>query len=144
MKLLAKISPPQFKGEGCWFYQTEKNVLVLCQGMEGVKDKLSCFALPAGKLLWSREAGSDREESIAIRGELVLMAEPNPPKKAGPVPPNLRGVAPPVVAVSLEEGKEIWSWRVPQLEKQFADSVHLRLEACPSGFIVTRTWIVLD
>ena len=34
-KLLAKISPPQFKGEGCWFYQTEKNVLVLCQGMGG-------------------------------------------------------------------------------------------------------------
>ena len=137
-KLLAKISPPQFKGEGSWYWQTEKKVLVLSQGMQGVKDKLSCFALPADKLLWSRDAGFDREEGLAIRGEVVLTAEP---EKA---PPNVRGVAPPVVAVSLEEGKEIWRWQVPQLEKQFADYVYLRLEACPSGFIVTRTWIVLD
>jgi outer membrane protein assembly factor BamB len=137
-KLLAKISPPQFKGEGCSCFQTEKHVLVLSQGRERAKDQLLCFALPEGKLLWSRETGAGRAESIAIRGDLVLMADlKNALPKRG-------AVVPPVVAASLEEGKERWSWQPPQLEKQFADSVYLRLEACPSGFIVTRTWIVLD
>src|SRR4029077_14491685 len=61
-KLLVKISLPRFNGEGCGLYQTEKNVLVLCRGMEGLKDKLSCFALPEDKVLWSRETGSASEE----------------------------------------------------------------------------------
>lgn len=140
-KLLARISPPQFKGESASFFQTGKNVLVLCPGLEAVKDKLSCFALPAGKLLWSREAGAGGAEVIAVRGDVVLMSQP---KVADKTKPERRGFVPPVVAVSLEGGKELWRWQVPQMEEQFADYVQLRLEACPSGFIVTRTWIVLD
>lgn len=142
-KLLAKLSPPQFQGENCWCYQTQKNVLVLCPGRGRVKGRLSCFALPAGKLLWSREAAAGHEEDIAIRGDVVLMVDPNPAKKE-PAAAKLRGLAPPVLAVSLEGGKDLWSLQSPQLQMQFADSVHLRLEACPAGFIVTRTWIVLD
>lgn len=141
-KLLAKISHDQIKFDYSFCYQTEKSLLVLCQGEK--KNTLACWSLPLGKILWSRTTGPVDAKSVAIHGDRVVVVEPNAMLKAGPGVPQGRQLAPPLTALSLEDGKEIWRWQVPQLANHFYDSLHANVEACKSGFIVTRTWIVLD
>jgi outer membrane protein assembly factor BamB len=132
-KQLAKITDDQLKLDYCFCYQTETAVLILCQ--RPAKDTLSCYSLPAGKLLWSRATGPAAAEIVAIQGDRVVMVGPTAQQGK---------LAPPVVAFSLKDGKELWQWQVPQLANQFYDSLYARVEACKSGFVVTRTWLVLD
>jgi outer membrane protein assembly factor BamB len=133
-KVVAKITPPKFDPSYCPIRQTEHAVVVLCRGKK--KNTLACFAVPGGKLLWSRETNSAHEDAIAVREKLVVSTQPDPATKKG-LPATL-------VAVSVDEGKESWRWQVPQLANKFYDYAEVHLEACASGFIVTRTWIVLD
>ncbi len=135
-KLLAKLAPLDFLDKYGFCYQTKDAILVLNQA---AKNKLTCFSVPSGKVSWSRETGPVAQDIVAIRKDQVVFVEPGPAPMAGG-----KTMAPPVVAVSLDTGKELWHWPVPQLENQFYDSLSVRVEACSSGFIVTRTWLVLD
>jgi outer membrane protein assembly factor BamB len=57
-----------------------------------------------------------------------------PPKGQG----RMLGV---VEARSLKDGKVAWSWNVPYI---FGDSTSIHVTACRSGFLVKRSWLVLD
>jgi len=137
-KLLAKLAPLDFKDDYGFCYQTKDAVLVLTQAG---KNTLTCYSVPAGKVQWSRPTGPVGEDIVAVRQDQVLFVEKGPAPKMGKAG---KPQAPPVTAVSLDSGEELWRWQVPQLDQHFADSLHVRVEACASGFIVTRTWLVLD
>jgi hypothetical protein len=94
-----------------------------------------------GKTLWKVEA-------FVKPGSAVSFCVPDPEAKEQdrflvvkpPVEKNERvlGV---VEARSLKDGSAAWSWPVPYV---FGDSTSIHVQACRSGYLVQRHWLVLD
>jgi outer membrane protein assembly factor BamB len=100
------------------------------------KYHVESFELPSGKMSWSRSHGS-YNSPVALWNDRVMIVEPAKNAKRREQQP------PPVSVVSLKDGKELWRWQVPPF-KGFYDNVWASVRATQSGFVVTRTWRVLD
>ena len=51
---------------------------------------------------------------------------------------------PSVYAAAPATGAPLWRWRVPGPPGGYCDDAHIAVHSCPSGYLVTRDWGVLD
>src|SRR5262249_23621969 len=94
-----------------------------------------------GKTRW-------RVEAFVKRGSAVSFCVPGAEAKvqdrflvARPPPEKNERVLGIVEARSLKDGSAAWSWQVPYV---FGDRTSIHVQACRSGYLVQRHWLVLD